>query len=221
MGRESHQLHIFFFPFMAPGHMIPMIDMAKLFTIRGCKSTLIATPYDEPTFLKSIAKTKDLGFDIDVVTVTLPLKEVGLPEDCDNLNGLTSMDMRKQFLEAIMLLDQQLELLIEQLAPDCLVSDMFLPWTTEIAAKWGIPRLVFHGTSAFSLAGTECVRVYEPHKKVSCDSEPFIIPNFPGEITMSRMQLPDNYKEETEFTKFFKEVNESDEELRSRLEQLL
>ncbi|KAF7849610.1 hypothetical protein BT93_L0484 [Corymbia citriodora subsp. variegata] len=118
--------------------------------------------------------------------------------------------MRKQFLGAIMLLDQQLELLIEQLAPDCLVSDTFLPWTTEIAAKWGIPRLVFHGTSAFSLAGIECVRVYEPHKKVSCDSEPFIIPNFPGEITMSRMQLPDFYKKETEFTKFFKEMDESD-----------
>ncbi|KAF8028065.1 hypothetical protein BT93_E0855 [Corymbia citriodora subsp. variegata] len=186
MGRESHQLHIFFFPFMAPGHMIPMIDMAKLFTIRGCKSTLIATPYDEPTILKSIAKTKDLGFDIDVVTVTLPLKEVGLPEDCDNLNRLTSIEMHKQFLGAIMLLDQQLELLIEQLAPDCLVSDTILPWTTEIAAKWGIPRLV------------------------SCDSEPFIIPNFPGEIPMSGMQLPDFCKEETELTKFFKEMNESE-----------
>ncbi|XP_030519797.2 scopoletin glucosyltransferase-like [Rhodamnia argentea] len=210
MGSESHQLHILFFPFLAPGHMIPMIDMAKLFAIRGCKSTLVATPHDEPTFLKSIARPKDSGFDIDVVTVMLPLKEVGLPEDCDNLNKVTAPEMRKQFMRAVMMLDQQLEQLMEKLAPDCLISDIFLPWTTEIAAKCGIPRLVFHGTSAFSLAGMECVRLYEPQKKVSCESEPFVVPNFPGEITMSRMQLPDFFREETEFTKFYNEAKESE-----------
>ncbi|XP_010028418.2 scopoletin glucosyltransferase [Eucalyptus grandis] len=210
MGRESRQLHIFFFPFVAPGHMIPMIDMAKLFAMRGCKSTLIATPHDEPTFLKSIAKPRDSGFDIDVVTVSLPLKDVGLPEDCDNLNKAATMDMHRQFMRAVMMLDRQLELLMEKLAPDCLISDMFLPWTTEIAAKCGIPRLVFHGTSAFSVGGTECVRLYEPHKKVLCDSEPFVIPNFPGEITLSRMQLQDFVREETEFTKFYAQVKESE-----------
>ncbi|KAK3411736.1 hypothetical protein EUGRSUZ_I00496 [Eucalyptus grandis] len=196
---ESHQVHIFFFPFVASGHMIPMIDMAKLFAIRGCKSTLIATPHDKPTFLKSIAKTKDDGFDIDVITVTLPLKEVGLPEDCDNMNKVTTVEVRKQFFRAIKMLDQQLERLIEKLAPDCL-----------IAAKWGIPRLVFHGTSAFSIASMECVRLYEPQKRVSCDSEPFVIPNFPGEITMSRMQLPDVYREETEVTKLLNVMMESE-----------
>ncbi|KAF8018924.1 hypothetical protein BT93_H3729 [Corymbia citriodora subsp. variegata] len=210
MSSESHQLRIFFFPFMAPGHMIPMIDLAKLFATRGCKSTLIATPHDEPTVWKSIAKTKDSGFDIDVVTVTLPLKEVGLPEDSGSLSKITTMEMRKPFMRAIRMLDRQLELLIEKLIPDCLISDIFFPWTIEVAAKFGIPRLVFHGTSAFSMAGSECVRLYEPHKKVSCDSEPFAIPNFPGEITLTRMQLQDFVREENEFTKFHNEVKESE-----------
>ncbi|KAK3413066.1 hypothetical protein EUGRSUZ_E02951 [Eucalyptus grandis] len=210
MGSESHQLHIFFFPFMAPGHMIPMIDMAKMFAMRGCKSTLIATPHDEPTFLRSIAKPKDLGFDINVVTVTLPLKDVGLPEDCGSLSKITTMEMRMTFVRAVMMLDRQIELLIEKLAPDCLISDIFLPWTTEIAAKFGIPRLVFHGTSAFSMAGIECVRLYQPHKKVSCDSEPFIIPNFPGEITLCKMQMQDLVREENELAKFFNAVKDSE-----------
>ncbi|XP_010057244.2 scopoletin glucosyltransferase [Eucalyptus grandis] len=210
MGSESHQLHIFFFPFMAPGHMIPMIDMAKMFAMRGCKSTLIATPHDEPTFLRSIAKPKDLGFDINVVTVTLPLKDVGLPEDCGSLSKITTMEMRMTFMRAVMMLDRQIELLIEKLAPDCLISDIFLPWTTEIAAKFGIPRLVFHGTSAFSMAGIECVRLYQPHKKVSCDSEPFIIPNFPGEITLCKMQMQDLVREENELAKFFNAVKDSE-----------
>ncbi|KAI6699630.1 hypothetical protein NL676_013954 [Syzygium grande] len=166
----------------------------------GVGADVAASPpaFDKPTFLKSIVKFKDLGFDIDVVTVTLPLKEVDLPEDSDNLNRVTSMEMRKQFMRAIVMLDQQLQLLIEKLSPDCLISDMFLPWTIDVAAKCSIPRLVFNGTSAFSVAGTECVRLYKPHKKVSCDSEPFIIPNFPGEITLSRMQLLDFVKEDTE-----------------------
>ncbi|XP_071722208.1 scopoletin glucosyltransferase-like [Rutidosis leptorrhynchoides] len=210
MDSESHQLHIFFFPFMAPGHMIPMIDMAKMFAMRGCKSTLIATPHDEPTFLRSIAKTKDSGFNINVVTVTLPLKDVGLPEDCGSLSKITTMEMRMTFIRAVMMLDRQIELLIEKLAPDCLISDIFLPWTTEIAAKFGIPRLVFHGSSAFSMAGMECVRLYQPHKKVSCDSEPFIIPNFPGEITLCRMQMQDFVNEENELTKFVNVMKDSE-----------
>lgn len=70
------KLHIFFFPFMAPGHMIPMIEMAKLFASRGVKSTLITTPYNEPTFLRSIERIRELGFDIGTVTVKLPLQEV-------------------------------------------------------------------------------------------------------------------------------------------------
>ncbi|KAF8020145.1 hypothetical protein BT93_G0753 [Corymbia citriodora subsp. variegata] len=144
MGSESHRFHILFFPFMASGHMILMIDMAKLFAIRGCKSTLIATLHEEPT-LKSIAKTKDSGLDIGVVTVTLHPKDLELP--------------------------------IEKLAPDGLISDIFFPWTTEIAAKCGIPRLVFHRTSASSIAGTECL---------------------------------DYVREETEFTKFYNEVKESE-----------
>ena len=55
------------------------------------------------------------------------------------------------------------------------------------------------------------MRLYEPHKKVSYDSEPFVIPNFPGEIKLTRMQLPDFIKHEveTDFSKWLKEVMES------------
>ncbi|KAK3412343.1 hypothetical protein EUGRSUZ_I01122 [Eucalyptus grandis] len=169
MGSESHQLHIFFFPYLAWAHMIPMIDMAKMFAMRGYKSTLIATPHDEPTFL-------------------YPSRNPRIWSACqktDNLNKVT-VEMRKQFMRAIMMLDRQVELLIEKLTPDCLISYMFFPWTTEC----GILRLVFHGTSAFCQG---CVKLYEPHKK-----------------SLSRMQLPNFVREETEFTKFYNMVKESE-----------
>ncbi|PRQ22971.1 putative flavonol 3-O-glucosyltransferase [Rosa chinensis] len=48
--------------------------------------------------------------------------------------------------------------------------------------------------------------LYQPHKKVSSDSESFVIPNLPNKIKMTRNQLPAffNQNVETEFTKLNK-----------------
>nr|ANN02876.1 UGT73AL1 [Punica granatum] len=209
----TSKLHIFFFPFPSKGHTIPMIDMAKLFSSRGVKSTLISTPHNEPSFLRSIERTQKLGFDIGVVTVKLPLEKVGLPEHCQILDSTNSPDMINKYWMAIRMLDKQLEKLIKEHCPACVITDTFLPWTVDVAAKFGIPRLAFHGTSHFAMCALECTRLYKPHLNISSDSEPFVIPNFPGEITMTRAQLPDFIKEDTEFSKLYIEMMES--ELRS------
>ncbi|KAK7847554.1 scopoletin glucosyltransferase [Quercus suber] len=120
--------------------------------------------------------------------------------------------MVDNFFKATKMLKQPLEQLLQDFQPSCLVADMFFPWATDIAAKFGIPRLVFHGTCSFSLSVDLSLRQYEPHKKVSSDSEPFVIPNFPGEIKLIRMQLPNFIKHEveTDLSKLLKEVVESD-----------
>ncbi|KAI5314089.1 hypothetical protein L3X38_043265 [Prunus dulcis] len=69
------------------------------------------------------------------------------------------METQPQLLEWLLLADQ----------PSCLVADMFFPWATDAAAKFCIPRLVFHGTSFFALAASDCVRRYEPFKSMSSD----------------------------------------------------
>lgn len=210
-GSNDRPIHVFFFPFMAPGHLIPMSDMAKLFSIRGCRSTIISIPSNEAFLSRSIERTKKSGHDIDVAVVKLPLEEAGLPQEYGDMKTLPrTPEARDKFMHVVRLIDRQLEGLLEAQRPDCLISDMFLPWTTDVADKFGIPRLVFHGSGNFPLGGSECVRLYEPHKKVSSDTEPFVIPNFPGEITMTRSKLPDFYREETSFTKFYKEVKESE-----------
>ncbi|KAI4374196.1 hypothetical protein MLD38_012215 [Melastoma candidum] len=206
-------LHVFFFPFMIPGHLIPISDMARLFSVRGCRSTLVSTPAIEPVLSRSIETTRKSGHEIDIVIVKLPLEEVGLsPEhgDLKNLPG-NDRDMRDKFFRAVRLLDRQLECLLEEHRPDCLVSDVFLHWTADVAAKFGIPRIVFHGSGNFPLAASDCVWRYEPHKKVSSDSEQFFIPNLPGEITMTRSKLPDFIREETPFTELYRKVKESEQ----------
>ncbi|KAK3195846.1 hypothetical protein Dsin_027156 [Dipteronia sinensis] len=53
MSTEIPQLHVTFLPFLGLGHMLPTIDMAKLFLARGVKTTIITTPVNFPIFLKN------------------------------------------------------------------------------------------------------------------------------------------------------------------------
>ena len=50
------------------------------------------------------------------------------------------------------------------------------------------------------------------HKKVSSVSEPFVIPNLPGDIKLTRNQLPDTMEQdaETDFSRLFKAAVESE-----------
>ncbi|KAJ7967489.1 Glycosyltransferase [Quillaja saponaria] len=212
MGSASHPLHIFFFPFFAHGHMIPTIDMARLFAARGVVATIVTTPLNAPLISKAIQKTITLGYKINIQTIKFPSVEAGLPEGCENVDSITSPNMIGNFMKAAAMLQEPFEQLLSEYHPDCLVADMFFPWTTDAAAQFDIPRLVFHGTSLFSLCASECLRLYEPHKKVSSDSESFVIPNLPDEIRLTRMQLSDFDKtdEVTDINKLFKESREAE-----------
>ncbi|KAF3435433.1 hypothetical protein FNV43_RR22522 [Rhamnella rubrinervis] len=204
------QLHIFFFPYMAHSHMMPAIEMAKLFASRGCKASIVSTPANAPHIHKAIESGTNLGLEIGVLSIRFPTQEVGLPEGCENANSLTSLEMMNKFFTAVNMLDQPLEQLLMEHRPSCLVADLFFPWATDVSAKFGIPRLVFHGFSFFALCALASLLRHEPHKQVSSDSEPFVIPNLPDEIKITRNQLPDYMKEETEFSGFLKKLDESE-----------
>ncbi|KAH0977511.1 hypothetical protein GBA52_027230 [Prunus armeniaca] len=207
METKSHQqLHIFFFPYMAHGHSIPLIDMAKLFASRGVKSTLITTPLNAPLFSKAIQSSKKLGFEIELLVIKFPSVEAGLPQGCESDNMSTTNEMKQKFFRATTLLQPQLEQILDLQRPHCLVADTFFPWATDVAAQFGIPRLIFHGTGFFPLCASLSVILYEPHLKVSSDSEVFTIPNFPVEIKLTGSQIPAFLKTnvETEFTKLYK-----------------
>lgn len=110
------------------------------------------------------------------------------------------------------MLDKPLENLLREYKPHCLVADMFFPWATAVAAKFGIPRIVFHGTGFFSLCASLSVLEYEPHEKVESDSEPFVVPNLPDEVILMRKQLPPYVRRnaQTEFAKVYRAGKESE-----------
>lgn len=215
MDSKSYQLHVLFLPYMAPGHMIPIVDMARLFARRGVKATIISTPLNAPFFSKAIERDGQLGHDISIRIIKFPSAEAGLPEGCENLSSIISWDMHANFLKAMSMLQQPIEQLLEECHPHCLVADMTFTWATEVADKLRIPRLYFSGTSNFAMCVFDSLKRYEPHRRVDSDFEPFIVPGLPDQIKTTRQQLPDYFKQTTEheFTKLVNQVSES--ELRS------
>ncbi|KAK6136888.1 hypothetical protein DH2020_029374 [Rehmannia glutinosa] len=201
------QLHIVLLPIMAHGHMIPVLDMAKLFNSRGLKTTIISTP----SFSHPIKKAQESGHDIGLSIVKFPPEGSSLPENIVSLDQMSTPDLIPKFVEALALLQKPVEKILQELNPNCLISDMFLPWTTDSADKFGIPRLVFHGTSCFALCASEQMHLHKPYKNVSSDSEPFVIPNLPHRLIFTRPQVPpfDLQEEEDDFSKLRQQMRES------------
>ncbi|KAL8474652.1 hypothetical protein ACS0TY_031191 [Phlomoides rotata] len=85
-----------------------------------------------------------------------------------------------QFFRALELLQQPVETILQELQPNSLISDVFLPWTSDSAAKLGIPRLFFQGTSYFERYGSEQMELHKPFKNV---------PNLPHQLTFVRTQV--------------------------------
>ncbi|KAA8516609.1 hypothetical protein F0562_016885 [Nyssa sinensis] len=161
MTSISNQLHFVLVPLMAQGHMIPMIDMARLFAEHGVIVSLITTPHNASRFQTIIHRAKATGLQIQLVEIPFPCQEVGLPPGCENLDSLPSPDLISKFYSAL-----------------------------KTAQKFHVPRLVFHGMCCFSLLSSHNVRLYNAHHSVSSDSEPFVVPGMPERVEITRAQLP-------------------------------
>ncbi|KAL7254696.1 hypothetical protein ACSBR1_008944 [Camellia fascicularis] len=191
---KDGKVEMLFLPrILARGHMIPVIDTARVFAAHGVKVTIITTPGYAQLFQKSIERDQSvLGQDISFHTFKLPTTEVGLPEGCENLlSTALDRDMSEKLFAAISKLEQPIEQLLRERRPDCLVSDMFYPWTADVCAQLGIPRILFHVTGVFPLCCEESVRRYAPHEKVNYDTETFALPGLPDDnIKFSKLKLP-------------------------------
>ncbi|XP_042490674.1 UDP-glucose flavonoid 3-O-glucosyltransferase 7-like [Macadamia integrifolia] len=88
---------------------------------------------------------------------------------------------------------------------------MFFPWATDIAAKLGIPRLLFHGTSFFSLCVSNHLNRYAPHENIKSETQTFIVPGLPDQIKLTRSQLPEHLKTPSELSNLLQRIRESEE----------
>lgn len=189
----SKQLHFVLIPFLAQGHMIPMIDMAKLFAEKGVRTSLVTTPHNASRFAKTINRAQARsGLKVQLIEIPFPCQEVGLPEGCENLDSVPSRGLIGQFYKALDKLQLPLEQYLQEQEhpPSCIISDKCLYWTSGTAKKFKVPRIVFHGMCCFSLLASYNVKLYRPHLSVNSDSEAFHIPGMPVEVEITKAQLP-------------------------------
>nr|UXM20151.1 2'-O-glucosyltransferase [Astragalus mongholicus] len=191
-SQQSHeQLNVTFLPYPTPGHMIPMIDTARLFAKHGATVTIITTHANASTFQKHIDSDISLGYPIKTQLIQFPAAQVGLPDGVENVKDGSSLELLGKISQGIFLLQGQIELLFQHLQPDCIVTDMMYPWTVESAAKLGIPRLHYYSTSYFSNCASYFVRKYRPHDSLDSDDQKFTVPCLPISIEMTPLQLPE------------------------------
>ncbi|KAK9667132.1 hypothetical protein RND81_14G235300 [Saponaria officinalis] len=215
MAYEAQPMHVVVFPFLAHGHMIPALDIARLFAARDVKSTIITTPVNAPIFTKTIEhdnQTNDSNIDIEILR--FPTREVGLPEGYENWEQVTGSAMSKLFLRATEMLREQLEQYLEKERPTCLIADMFYPWATESTSSFNIPRLVFHGCGYFPLCAQDNILRYAPFKNVSSDDETRTLSPFPDKVMFSRTQVPEQFwgDEDNSYRNMMELIRKSDVE---------
>ncbi|KAJ4750692.1 Glycosyltransferase [Rhynchospora pubera] len=143
---SPHRHRIIFFPLPAPGHVIPMVDMAKIFTKHVAECTLILTPLYTSRFESTINRSG-----LRLITFKFP-SETGLPAEA-------------------------------------VVSDAILPWTAIASAKLNIPRYLCPGISCFALSVERFILFNRPQQNVTSESDPFLIPELPDQIYLTKSQL--------------------------------
>ncbi|CAN0926212.1 UDP-glycosyltransferase 73C25 [Linum grandiflorum] len=202
-------LHFVLTPFLAQGHLIPMIDIAKLLAQHGVKVTVITTPVNADRVRSTLTRAIELsGAEISVKEVEFPWKEVGLPKSYENLDQLPSLSLASSFMDkGDELLEKAVEKIFEELTPkpNCIISDMSFPYTSFLAQKHGIPRISFNGFSPFAWL---CILNMSISIKqgfldgVASDSETFVVPGMLHRVELTNDKLPfDMMKGMDEFNK--------------------
>lgn len=217
MGSElERKVEIFFLPaIMARGHMIPMVDTARLFATLGASVTIITTIANATLFQTKVDRDCTLkGRHIRFKTFKLLTEEVGLPDGIENNLTLCTMDMQMKLAAAIFKLREPIEKFIEESRPDCIISDMFFTWTADVGQRLGIPRILYQVTGLFPICCEEILRRHAPHEKVDSDTTPFPMPGLPdpyNNIQFTRLQIPESFKVQTGWGQYLELVQKAEE----------
>ncbi|PQQ19772.1 UDP-glycosyltransferase 73C6-like [Prunus yedoensis var. nudiflora] len=190
-SHQQSQLHFLLLPFPASGHLIPMIDIGRLLAQQGIIVTLVTTPHNAARVEAVVTRAIESGLQIRLIQLKFPSEEAGLPDGCENPDMLPSQDLIMNFFAATALLQQRVEKLFEELIPkpNCIISDMCLPWTASSASKFHIPRISFSGTCCFCLLLIHNLRVSKVLENVTSESEYLVVPDLPDRIEITKAKV--------------------------------
>jgi scopoletin glucosyltransferase len=202
---KSQELCIFFFPLMAPGHIIPMINLVKLFIKHGAKATILTTPTCTSLLHNQINQLRHSGHIINIIV---------LSSSDEGIKNLTSPELSSCFLKEMEMLRDPFDRALKEHQPNCVVTDMYLPWTQEISSKNNVPRIVFHTMGFFPLCVIDTLDNHVTNGCVCVDNEERVtVHGLPHLLTFKKSQLHESVFTRNEFCEFMESIRDS--ELRS------
>uniref|UniRef100_A0A0D9XCK7 Glycosyltransferase n=1 Tax=Leersia perrieri TaxID=77586 RepID=A0A0D9XCK7_9ORYZ len=160
LNSENHGFpHLAIFPFMAKGHTIPLIQLANYLRHHHLATITFFTTPANATFVRD-RLSSGAGDDDGVIAVV----ELDFPSAVESAEGLTSMASFVAFAESASLLQPKFEASVAAMRPPAsiIVADAFLYWTNDSAARLGIPKVSFLGTSAFAHVMRELIVRHDP-----------------------------------------------------------
>ncbi|KAL6010938.1 hypothetical protein ACLOJK_001381 [Asimina triloba] len=137
---ENKKLHIVLFPWLAFGHMIPYLELAKSLAQMGHRISFLSTPRNIDRLLPNVPR--DLQPQLHFVKLTPPAIE-GLPEDAQSTN-----DVPFHQIPLIVKLQDGMEgpvraFIQNNPLPDWIFFDIFHYWAPAVATDYGIPSVLF------------------------------------------------------------------------------
>ncbi|XP_047312429.1 UDP-glycosyltransferase 90A1-like [Impatiens glandulifera] len=199
---SHHHHHIVLFPFMAKGHTIPLLHLARLLIHRHVTITFITTPANRPFIAEYLAGAGAGAASILVLPFPNNIPEI--PPGVESTDQLPSPSLFLTFAKSTKLLRPDFESALESLPHvSCIISDGFLGWTLDSAAKFGIPRLVSFGMSNYTMSITEDVMANRllvlTGPETDNDDEPITLTSFPWiKLTRNDFDQPFNQRQPNE-----------------------
>nr|UXY92016.1 UDP-glycosyltransferase UGT18 [Glycyrrhiza glabra] len=166
-------LKIYFLPFPAPGHMIPMVDLARVFATRSNNNNTHVTLLTTPSNAQPLLQNKQ---QFHIHTFDFPSNQVGLPPGLENLSSAKNSITAHKVCTAMDLLMSQIESFVKQNPPHALILD-FICIRRFSFSDLGIPIIPFNPMPIFATCIFEAIN----NSHVSLASSDSII-TVPGDL---------------------------------------
>nr|XP_010918853.2 uncharacterized protein LOC105043134 [Elaeis guineensis] len=183
---------IVMFPYLAQGHIIPFLALAKLVEQRNPSYTI--TIVSTPLNIQNIRSSLPPNSNILLNDLPFCSSDHGLPPNTENTDSVPHHQISK-LNAASGTLQPHFERFISDVIqkdghpPLCIISDVMVAWTVGIAKKLGIFHVAFTTCGAYGTAAYMSLYLHLPHRHT--DSSEIRLPGFPETFRLHRSQMPE------------------------------